>query len=201
LARPKCSSTGEVDVYVSTELLADLHEPHLVITPDYVGPERRRRMRATVVDPPAFCSPPRIDRGWFVRLVEIVVVAAATVAVAVPLTLMATQGTTPTHPVPATTAVRSSTGGATVHAAGAARSEAARQARVTRTGRHQAAVTAAAARHTASRTASHTVRAARVDAARSASAARQVQAEARRTARAGQRATRAAARSGRGARA
>jgi hypothetical protein len=186
LARPQCASTGEVDVYVSSELLVDLHEAHLVITPEYVGPERRHRMRATDIDPSASWSPSRIDRGWFVRLVEVVVVAAVTVAVAVPLTVMATRGTTPAHPVPVTTAVKSSTGGTAAHAAGAARSEAARLARVARTGRHQAAVAAATARHTA--------QAVRVNAARSVRAARQMQAEARRTARADQRATRVAAR-------
>ncbi|HEX7460221.1 MAG TPA: hypothetical protein VF279_06290 [Acidimicrobiales bacterium] len=197
LARPQGSSTGEVDVYVSTELLADLHAPRLVITPEYVGPERRHRTRATAIDLPDPWSPPRVDRGWFVRPLKIVVVAAVTVAVAVPLILMATQGTMPTHPVPVATAVQSSTGGAAAHAARAARSEAARLARVVRAGRHQAEVAAASAR----RTARHAAQAARVDAARSAHAARQMQAAARRTARADQRAARAVARTARTAQA
>jgi hypothetical protein len=204
LARPESSSAGEVDVYVSTELLADLHAPRLVVTPEYVGPERRHRIRATVIDPPASWSPPRVDRGWSVRLLEIVVVAAVTVAVAVPLTLMATRGTMPTHPVPVATAVQSSTVGTAAHAARAASSGAARLARVARTGPHQAEVAGTASRkasRTARRTARHAVQAARVDAARSAHAARQMQAEARRTARADQRAARAAGRTARTAQA
>jgi hypothetical protein len=71
------------EVYVPPEMLSDLHDPRLVITPDYVGRDRRR---------------PGIGRGRparggrpSLRLRDVVTVALVTAAAVVPLTLIASQ--------------------------------------------------------------------------------------------------------------
>jgi hypothetical protein len=67
----------DLEIYVPPEMLADLHEPRLVITPGYIGRDRRR---------------PATSR-WGLRhqpksrLVLVVLVALITSAIVVPLTL------------------------------------------------------------------------------------------------------------------
>jgi hypothetical protein len=73
-------SPRQTEIDVPPELLADLHEPRLIITPNYVGSDRRvsgaRR-------------PHRRGFGPSVRLIEVVVIIMATVVAVVPLTLLA----------------------------------------------------------------------------------------------------------------
>lgn len=85
--------------------LADLDVPRLVITPDYVGPPRRRDERGgsaeeavsgdvLVVDPEPDCATgvgeEAVRRGRVLRPRHLVTAVVATVATVVPLTLVAT---------------------------------------------------------------------------------------------------------------
>jgi hypothetical protein len=67
-------------VHVSPEMVADLHEPRLIISPDYVGRDRRHGLVFRGPDAPA--------RRTTHRMAQAVVVALVTTAAMVPLTLM-----------------------------------------------------------------------------------------------------------------
>jgi hypothetical protein len=74
---------------VAPELIADLYEPHLIITADYVGPDPRyvewdRPRREAAAGAP-------LRQACSARMLEITVVVLVTVAVAVPITLIASQ--------------------------------------------------------------------------------------------------------------
>jgi hypothetical protein len=93
-------SLQPLDVYVAPELLADLYEPRLVITPDYVGRDRRfdpaRRRPAAVRD--GHLSHPSVA-----QLLVMGLVAMVTAAVVVPLTLLVSHaGAQPIAARPAT---------------------------------------------------------------------------------------------------
>jgi hypothetical protein len=82
-----------IEVFVSPQLLADLHHPRLVIAPDYVGPDRRRPQpprwgAVRHLDPAAPRRSADRSRGWRQVLVTVV----ATVAAVVPLTLIVAHG-------------------------------------------------------------------------------------------------------------
>jgi hypothetical protein len=71
------------------ELLADLYQPHLIITADYVGPDPRyvewdRPRREEAAGAP-------LRHAFSARMLEILVVVVVTVAVVVPITLVASQ--------------------------------------------------------------------------------------------------------------
>jgi hypothetical protein len=107
--RPVVVPAEDVEVVLAPEWLADLNDPSLVISPNYVGPDRRRTDRR----PTDTRSRPGRDRthGSGLRLVLIVVVALALllslVAVAVPSALTAVTGRlTPVHRVAPPTATR-----------------------------------------------------------------------------------------------
>jgi hypothetical protein len=91
LAGLPASGADDLDVYVPPELVADLYAPDLVITAGYIGPSDDHAQPPL---PPAgehaggIAPPGPVGRPWL-RLYEIVVVALVAVAVAVPLTLMA----------------------------------------------------------------------------------------------------------------
>jgi hypothetical protein len=68
---------ADLEVYVPPELLADLHDPRLVITPGYIGRDRRRPATARWGDG----NQPRS------QLLLVVMVALLTSAIVVPLTL------------------------------------------------------------------------------------------------------------------
>jgi hypothetical protein len=75
----------DIEIYLPPGLLDDLHDPSLVITSAYVGPERRVRSRRSPRD--------RSDRarrrpGRWLRTSEVVAVIVATVAAVVPLSLI-----------------------------------------------------------------------------------------------------------------
>ena len=75
-----------LEVYVPPELLVDLHAPDLVITPGYIGPERRAWSRLAV----GATSSHRSGKGGHrsLRLVEALVIVLASVALSVPVTLV-----------------------------------------------------------------------------------------------------------------
>jgi hypothetical protein len=116
-----------IDVFVSPQLLADLHDPRLVIAPDYVGPDRRRPQ------PPRMGAVRHLDRSVPRRSVDrtpgwrqVLVTVLATVAAVVPLTLIAAHGpaqasvsrpaaTTTRHGATTTASVRSGHLAAAVH--------------------------------------------------------------------------------------
>jgi hypothetical protein len=84
-------TVSDLELYVPPEMLADLHEPRLVITPGYIGRDRRRPA------PPQWGGP----RQPTSRLALVVMVALVTSATVVPLTLaLAPRGVsaTATHP-------------------------------------------------------------------------------------------------------
>jgi hypothetical protein len=146
-ARPVVVPAEDVEVVLAPEWLADLNDPSLVISPNYVGPDRRRTDRRPT-DPR---SRPGRDRthGSGLRLVLIVIVALALLlslaAVVAPSALAAVTGRlAPVHRVAAPTA----TGVHRVPRAGRSAAQAARidaahlQARAAATQRradHQAA--------------------------------------------------------------
>lgn len=75
-----------VDIHLPPGVLDDLHDPSLIITPGYVGPERRdRAQRYRIYRSKRALRRPR--RG--LRLIEAVAVVLAVVAATVPLTLVA----------------------------------------------------------------------------------------------------------------
>ena len=73
-------TVSDLEVYVPPELLADLHEPRLVITPGYIGRDRRRPVPWRW----------RVRRQPKSRLALVVMVALITSATVVPLTLART---------------------------------------------------------------------------------------------------------------
>jgi hypothetical protein len=77
------------EVRMPPELLADLYEPHLIITADYVGPDPRyvdwdRLRREAGAGAP-------LRHAFSARMLEILVVVLVTGAVIVPITLIASQ--------------------------------------------------------------------------------------------------------------
>ena len=101
------------EVRVPADLLADLYHPRLVITPDYIGPDRRRAHR----------NAGRVGEGYrdIWHLVLAVVMVLAVAAALVPLSLLAarevgrsvpTPSTGGTHPRPGGGATPRSTGAA-----------------------------------------------------------------------------------------
>jgi hypothetical protein len=84
---------------VPTHLLADLHAPDLVITPDYVGPRREGPVRRPGPASPR-SGPGERDRGRSLRWYQALVVAVASVAVAVPLTLFVSHRLAEAHASP-----------------------------------------------------------------------------------------------------
>jgi len=79
---------GDVEVIVPPDLLADLHDPTLIITSGYVGPERRRTDRGAG----GHTAPPSVAPGaqWLRRILHIVMM---TLIVVVPLTWIAARST------------------------------------------------------------------------------------------------------------
>ncbi len=82
----------DVEIVLAPEWLADLHDPTLVISQGYVGPDRRQGDRT----PPGYGGADGRTRraGRFVRIARIVCI---TLVLAVPLTLMAA-GSVPSSP-------------------------------------------------------------------------------------------------------
>ncbi len=93
--RPVVVPPGDVEVVLDPRWLADLDDPTLVISPGYVGPDRRRFPR-TWDDP----GPARSPWAEFVRRVGQVVLL--TLAVVVPLAMIATHSVPPATRAPAT---------------------------------------------------------------------------------------------------
>ena len=85
----------DVEVVVAPEWLADLHDPTLVISPAYVGPDRRRVARSATP-----------ESSWGLRSVgRIVQVVCMTALVVVPLTMIVNRSVPPAataNPPPAT---------------------------------------------------------------------------------------------------
>jgi hypothetical protein len=75
----------DLEIYLPPGLLDDLHDPSLVITPAYVGPERRIRSRRSPRHRP---DRARRRPGRWLRVSEVVAVIVATVAAVVPLSLI-----------------------------------------------------------------------------------------------------------------
>jgi hypothetical protein len=76
------------EVPVAPELLADLYEPHLIITADYVGPDPRYVKWAR---PRYEAAAAPLRQRLPARVLEILVVVLVTVAAVVPVTLIASQ--------------------------------------------------------------------------------------------------------------
>ena len=74
----------DVEVVVSPELVADLYDPSLVISPGYVGPDRRRTDRTE--------SPKHGVPQWLRRVFEVVLLTGMVV---VPLTMIASRSVPP----------------------------------------------------------------------------------------------------------
>ena len=90
LLGPPPGGHADLEVHVPAALLADLYAPDLVITPRYVGPERRTRTRVDAVAVPRWgAAAPGRGRAGSLRLVEAVLIALVSVGLAVPLTLLA----------------------------------------------------------------------------------------------------------------
>ena len=85
-ARPVVVPAEDVEVVLAPEWLADLHDPSLIISPNYVGPDRRRADRSPI-GPRARPRRDRTHRSGL-RLVGIAIVALAAIlslaAMAVP---------------------------------------------------------------------------------------------------------------------
>jgi hypothetical protein len=107
---------SDLEVYVPPEMLADLHEPRLVITPGYIGRDRRR----PAPSPWPVRRPPRS------RLALVVIVALITSATVVPVTLaLAPRGV----PATATAPIRAHAAGPRTDVTGALRTRNERPAR------------------------------------------------------------------------
>jgi hypothetical protein len=123
-------TVSDLELYVPPEMLADLHEPRLVITPGYIGRDRRRPTP----------SPWRVCRRPKSRLVLVVMVALITSATVVPLTLaLAPRGVSAT----ATSPVRAQATAPGTDIAAAPRTRRERPARPARPVRSHAARSAA----------------------------------------------------------
>ena len=103
LARPESDRSAcgsDAEVAIPEGMLADLHHPRLVITDEYVGPDRRtlnrgqrrtqRRdeQRRREWRPGSEFPPARADRTSGPRATLVVTTAAATAAAVAPLTLI-----------------------------------------------------------------------------------------------------------------
>jgi hypothetical protein len=173
-------------VHVRPEMVADLHEPRLVISPDYVGRDRRHGL----VLPPRY-APARSSTH---RMALAVLVALVTTAAVVPLTLMVAHDAPTTtgpagaahtqlHPVataqtPRAPRVRPARAGTAPSARSAAHRErssgraAARSARAAAAADQQAARAARASSRAEQRSAAQGARATRRSEAQAARAAR-----------------------------
>jgi hypothetical protein len=87
---------------VPVELLADLDVYPLIITPDYVGADRRSAIRSPAIHQYPTPRPPAIrqyyaprETGRSVRAFEVLVIMVITMAIAIPLTLMASHASAP----------------------------------------------------------------------------------------------------------
>jgi hypothetical protein len=200
--RPVVVRPDDVEVVLDPSWLADLHDPTLVISHSYVGPDRRvgRTNEAPGTRP----------ARWFRLLRRVVQVAVLTAAVVVPLVLIASPGVPPaarSTPPAATKAAPAATAARGHRASRVPRGTGAKPARIVRNGAaHQpalarartAAVTVAPAVTAVSPRATASAR----SAARVRTLARIVQVRAAaRAAAARHRADRAAARTQRGGRA
>ena len=127
--RPPGPTDTMVEVVMAPELLADLHDPTLIISINYVGPDRRRTERGAPVLPgPAY----GVRRnGWMRRVAQALLVAA----LVVPLALIAD------HSAPAATTVAPPSAAAATPAAATATAHGSRA--FTATPRHLAKVEAA----------------------------------------------------------
>ncbi len=105
LARPESDRSGtatgpDAEVVIPEDMLADLHHPRLVITDEYVGPDRRtldrgqrrthRRdeQRRREWHPGSAFPPDRTDRPPGSRTTLVVAAVVATTATVAPLTLL-----------------------------------------------------------------------------------------------------------------
>ncbi len=87
----------DIEVVGIPELVADLYDPSLVISPGYVGPDRRRIDRSA---PPKVGVPP-----WLRRVLQVVLM---TVLVVVPLTMISARSVPPAATGPSSTQVQPS---------------------------------------------------------------------------------------------
>ncbi len=105
-------STLPSEVAVHPDLLADLHEPGLIITPDYVGRDRRLAGLR-----PDRNGGRRRSSGPSVRFVHLVLAVVATTIAVIPLTLLASDalgaapsaGQASAHPAAFSSAIRTAT--------------------------------------------------------------------------------------------
>jgi hypothetical protein len=184
LAPTSDQATARPVVHVRPEMVADLHDPRLIISPNYVGRDRRHGL----VLPPRY-APARPPTH---RMAQAAVVALVTAAAVVPLTLMVAHDApaapapagaahTQLHPVAAATARSPRTPRVRPERAGTAPSErsAAHQERSSDRAAARSAQSAAAAEKRAARASS---RAAQRSAAQAARATRRSEARAARTA-------------------
>jgi hypothetical protein len=169
-------------VHVSPEMVADLHEPRLIISPDYVGRDRRHGLVFRGPDAPA--------RRTTHRMAQAVVVALVTTAAVVPLTLMVAHDApaptgpadiarTQVHPVTAAGSLRTPPARAARASTASARATA-RQGRSTERAEAKSARAAATADQRAARASS---RSQQRSATQGARATRRAQAQAARAAR------------------
>ncbi len=82
-------SFRKAEVRMPPELLADLYEPHLIITADYVGPDPRYVEWDRPLHEAGAGAPLR--HAFSARKLEILVVVLVTVSVVVPITVVASQ--------------------------------------------------------------------------------------------------------------
>jgi hypothetical protein len=180
-------------VHVRPEMVADLHDPRLIISPDYVGRDRRHAL----VLPPRY-APARPSTH---RMAQAVMVAVVTAAAVVPLTLMVAHDAssspgppsathTQVQPVataqgPRTPRVRGARAGTSPAARSAAHQARSRDRAVAHSARAAAhsARAAAAAEQRATRAAQASSRAEQRSANRAARASRRSEAHAARAAR------------------
>jgi len=167
---PEHVPAGDVEVVVDPHWLMDLHDPTLVISEGYVGPDRRHAHRAWDAG-----LQHRRRRDRFLH--RVVQVAVMTIAVVVPLTLIVARSVPPAAPsTPPSASVAAPAAATAGH-----RSQAALE--------HQAARAEAAAERSAARTAARTeaqagAAQARAQAREAAASRREARAEARASARA-----------------
>ena len=137
---PTVVPSADVEVVLDPSWLLDLHDPTLVISPGYVGPDRRGTDRT-------WDSPEPAPGRWTPLLRRAVQVVVATVVVAVPLVLMASPAVPPSaRPTPpsVTKVAPTPTTARDHHAARAAGSATARTAQIEVA--HQRALARASAR-------------------------------------------------------
>jgi len=97
----------DVEVVIAPELVADLYDPSLVISPGYVGPDRRRFDRS---------APPKGEfPRWLRRAMEVVLLTAIVVA---PLTMITARSIPPAATGPSPTQVQSPRQAGAVSSAG-----------------------------------------------------------------------------------